>query len=186
MDEDKSVTVYGYNFPAGQTFTVKMGPYGTYALGGSKVGSLKIEKGGSFTKTYDIPNGLKGDGKIAIRMDSPQGFYSYNWFYNNPDAPVETPPVPGYTGYPTFNISAVEKNVSVSIVTYNLPAGQVFTVRMGEYGTLGVDGIVVGSLDSGKGGHDPLLQHSREAQRPWAHRHPHGLPCRAVCLQLVL
>ncbi len=151
---DTSVTIYGSNFPTDQTFTVRMGAYGTYALGGTVVGTKEPSSGSTFTATYNIPSGLAGAAKIAIRLDSPQGYYSYNWFNNNASAPSATavPAIPGYTGYPTFNISTVSKNTSVTVVTYNLPAGQTFTVRMGEYGTKGVGGIVVDSFDSGSGG----------------------------------
>jgi hypothetical protein len=33
---------------------------------------------------YPIPDFLKGEYKIAIRLESPySGYYAYNWFYNN-------------------------------------------------------------------------------------------------------
>ncbi len=32
---------------------------------------------------YTIPASLHGLDRIAIRMDSPEGYYSYNWFWNN-------------------------------------------------------------------------------------------------------
>ena len=148
----KNVTVHGENFPAGQTFTVKMGPYGTYALGGTKVGTIKIDSDGAFNRTFDIPDALANEAQVAIRMDSEQGYYSYNWFYNNPNAVKPTPPIPGYNGFPTFTITSVEEDESVSLVTYNLPPDQTFTIRMGAYGTYALDGVYVGTLDSGKGG----------------------------------
>ena len=71
------------NFPAGQTFTVRMGAYGTLAVGGIEVATTDSGDGGSFTATYNIPDSLKGSQRIAIRMDSPQGFFAFNWFWNN-------------------------------------------------------------------------------------------------------
>lgn len=53
---------------------------------------------------------------------------------------------------PTFTITAVDRNNTVTIVTYNFPAGETFTVSMNYYGTLGVGGVVVGSQNSGTGG----------------------------------
>lgn len=154
---DTSVTIYGYNFPADQTFTVRMGPYGTYALGGTVVGTKEPSSGTSFTATYNIPSSLVGANRIAIRLDSPQGYYSFNWFYNNTTTPATTstaipPAIPGYYGYPTFSISSVTKNVSVTVVTNNLPPNQTFTVRMGDYGTYALGGSVVDTFDSGTGG----------------------------------
>lgn len=157
VDKDVSVTITGSNFPADQTFTVRMGAFGTMGIGGTIVGTKDPASGSAFTATYTIPAALAGASKIAIRLESPQGYYSYNWFYNAP-APAATPaapagtPIPGYTGIPTFSISAVEKGISVTVLTNNFPAGQDFTVRMGEFGTLGIGGIVVATTASNGGG----------------------------------
>jgi hypothetical protein len=98
-------------------------------------------------------------------MDSPAGFFAYNWFYNNttgvvtpvpptvtPGGPTLTPTSPPFTGIPTFSIQAVERDVSVTILTNNFPPNQNFTVRMGPYGTAGIGGTVVTTTNSGAGG----------------------------------
>jgi hypothetical protein len=146
--EDTSVTIKTTNFPPDQDFTVRMGAFGTRAIGGEVVATTNSGTGGSFEKTYDIPADLAGSYKIAIRMDSPEGYFAYNWFYNNTAAA----PTSGYTGIPTFSIIGVSKDTSVTIKTTNFPADQEFTVRMGLMGTKAVDGIVVGTTDSGTGG----------------------------------
>lgn len=154
---DVSVTISGVNFPADQTFTVRMGAFGTLGIGGVVVGTKEPASGSSFTATYTIPASLVGASKIAIRLDSPQGYYSYNWFYNN-NAPVATPaapagtPAPVYTGIPTFTISSVVNDTSVTVQASNFPAGQTFTVRMGEFGTLALGGTVIGITSSSSGG----------------------------------
>lgn len=84
--KDSKVTIKTSNFPAKQTFTVRMGPAGTRAVNGTIVGTTDSGSGGAFEATYTIPEGLKGSSVISIRMDSPGGWYSYNWFWNN-DAP---------------------------------------------------------------------------------------------------
>jgi hypothetical protein len=149
-----SVTIAGTNFPPGQNFTVRMGPYGSYGVGGAVVGSYNTGSGAYFTSTYAIPSSLVGADKIAIRLESAAGPYSYNWFYNTGIAgatAVPGSPIPsGYSGYPTFDISSISAGSSVTILTHNMPVGQVFTVRMGDFGTLGIGGQVVGSTsDSG-------------------------------------
>jgi hypothetical protein len=160
---DTSVTIQTYNFPPGQTFTVRMGPYGSYGIGGTVVGTVDSGAGGSFAATYNIPDGLKRSAQIAIRMDSPQGYYSFNWFDNKvvtPTTPAATPttsptyvPVPStYYGYPYFYIASVVQNTSVTITGYNFPPGQTYTVTMGPYGSYGIGGIVVGTTSSGAGG----------------------------------
>ncbi len=153
-----SVKIQANNFPASQTFTVRMGAYGTLGVGGTVVATTESGPGGTFTAIYAIPAGLKTADKIAIRMDSDKGYYAYNWFYNTPLSATPTPggaaptAVPGYSGYPTFNISAVVEDDTVTIAASNFPAGQTFTIRMGKYGTLGVGGTVVATTDTGAGG----------------------------------
>jgi hypothetical protein len=143
VDKDVSVTIMTYNLPASQDFTVRMGAYGTLGIGGIVVKTTSSGVGGSQKLTYDIPVSLKGSKRIAIRMDSTKGYYAYNWFWNN-TAPGGTST--GYSGIPTFSITAVEKDVKVTLKTKNLPPSQTFTVRMGAYG-----GVIVGTVDSAAG-----------------------------------
>ena len=80
---NSTVVVHTSNFPANEKFTVTMGNFGTYALNGIVVATTDSGTGGSFEATYTIPDSLKGQGMIAIRMDNATGYYySYNWFYN--------------------------------------------------------------------------------------------------------
>jgi hypothetical protein len=150
---DNTVTIRTHNYPANQTFTVRMGEMGTLGVGGIVVGTLNSGAGGSLTATFDIPAQLHGRAQIAIRLDSPQGFFSYNWFFNSttPTAPAPSP-APGHAGVPTFSIQSVQRDQSVTIVTRNFPPNQTFTVRMGLMGTLGIGGQVVGTIESGAGG----------------------------------
>jgi len=157
--KDTSVTIKAHNFPAKDSFKVRMGMYGTLGIGGQVVTTTDSGTGGSFTATYTIPDKYKGLARIAIRLESPtSGYYAYNWFYNNTaPAPSSTPgptptPAPGYSGIPTFSIVSVDKDSSVTIKTKNFPAGDKFTVRMGKYGTLAIGGEVVATTDSGTGG----------------------------------
>jgi hypothetical protein len=186
--QNSSVTVQTYNFPPNQTFTVRMGPYGTLGIGGIVVATFDSGAGGAFQATYAIPAALAGSYQIAIRMDSNMGYYAYNWFYNSSTgttAPTSTPvtastavptvtpggptavptittvpstavpttiPGTGYGGIPSFSVTAVVQNQTVTILTNNYPPNQDFTVRMGQYGTLGIGGIVVATTNSGAGG----------------------------------
>lgn len=152
---DTSVTITTKHFPANDTFTVTMGEMGTKGVNGIVVTSQASGAGGSFTATYNIPEALKGRKLIAIRLQSPtSGYYSYNWFYNNTTGTNPPPPDPTPEPFkiPTFKIDAVVKGDTVTITTANFPANDTFTVRMGYIGTRGVNGIVVGTQDSGAGG----------------------------------
>ncbi len=159
--EDKNVTIKTNNLPSKDTFKVTMGPMGTKGIGGTVVDILDSGTGGSKKYTFDIPSGLDGSYKIAIRMESStSGYFAYNWFYNNttdgatqPPAPGATPtPKPGYSGYPTFNILSVVRDTSVKVQAYNLPSNDSFNVTMGPMGTKGVGGIKVDTVNSGNGG----------------------------------
>jgi len=82
--QDWSVTIQTTtNYPANNTFTVRMGPYGSLGVNGVIVGFTNSGRGGIFTATYIIPEALRGSDRIHIRMDGENGFFSYNWFYNN-------------------------------------------------------------------------------------------------------
>jgi hypothetical protein len=53
-------------------------------VGGVKVDTVNSGTGGAQTYTFTIPDSLKGDSRIAIRLQSPtSGYFSYNWFYNS-------------------------------------------------------------------------------------------------------
>ncbi|MFN2304528.1 MAG: hypothetical protein ACK2TV_12440, partial [Anaerolineales bacterium] len=138
------------NFPADKDFKVLMGKMGTKGVDGILVTTIDSGDGGIFEETFDIPEDLKGDYRIAIRLESTTGgFYAYNWFYNN-TSPSDTLPA-GYTGIPTFTIIGVTKDESVKIKTNNFPADLDFKVFMGKMGTKGIDGTLITTIDSGDG-----------------------------------
>ena len=150
--EDETVTIMTNNFPAEKDFDVLMGKMGTKGVDGILVTTINSGEGGAFSQTFNIPDDLLGEYQIAIRLQTKDGyFYAYNWFYNNTSD--ETPaPDPGYSGIPTFSITAVVKDNTVTIETNNFPAEKEFDVLMGEMGTKGVDGILVTTISSGEGG----------------------------------
>lgn len=149
---NSTVTIQTANFPPNDTFNVLMGKFGTQAINGTKVGTLNSGSGGSLSATFNIPAGLQGRNKIAIRLQSPtSGYFSYNWFYNYNSSGTSSGSS-GYTGIPTFSISSVSPDKTVTIQTNNFPKNMKFDVLMGAYGTQGINGIKVATLDSGNGG----------------------------------
>lgn len=80
---NKRVTIQTEDFPPLSTFSVTMGRYGTKGIGGIEVATTESGSGGSFNATYQIPYALRSHDRIAIRLQSEAGYYSYNWFYNN-------------------------------------------------------------------------------------------------------
>jgi hypothetical protein len=80
---NKQVTIRTRDFPPYQEFKVTMGEMFTKGIAGIQVDETYSGSGGSFKATYSIPKSLRGLDRIAIRLESPAGFFSYNWFYNN-------------------------------------------------------------------------------------------------------
>jgi 3-methyladenine DNA glycosylase Tag len=148
---DQKVTILTSNFPANYDFQVMMGAYGTLGVGGTLVATTNSGTGGAFQATYTIPAVLAGSQRIAIRMQSTTGgFFAYNWFWNNTTATgTSTPP---YSGFPTFSVSSVVVDTTVTVAMLNLPANYTFNVLMGAFGTLGIGGTQVASFNSGTGG----------------------------------
>lgn len=142
---DSNVTILAQNFPPYQDFVVLMGKNGTLGINGIPVATTNSGFSGAFSATYPIPEALKGERRIAIRLQSPQGYFSYNWFWNNLAEPAPA-------AIPLMAIESVVVNESVTVRTYNFPAGRTFLVRMGPNGTLGIDGTPVGTIDSALGG----------------------------------
>jgi hypothetical protein len=151
---DKSVTIATQNFPVNDRFEVLMGYMGSRGIGGIVVDTVSSATGGSLVYTFAIPISLRGLPQIAIRLQSVTGsnYYAYNWFFNSSGGsygwPV-SPPVPGYSGFPTFTIDSVLRDQTVTIITHNLPPNDRFQVTMGLFGTRGIGGSIVGTIDSG-------------------------------------
>jgi hypothetical protein len=158
VDKDKSVTIKTSDFPAKDSFDVRMGVFGTKGINGKLIETIDSGKGGTFTANFKIPVSLQGSERIAIRLESNTGskYFAYNWFYNNTSGSNPGNPSNGYTGFPTFTIVNVARNDSVTIKTSNLPKNDTFDVYMGKIGTRGLNGIKVDTTSSGEGGSQTL------------------------------
>lgn len=153
------VTVETSNFPENLDFDVTIGPYGSYGLKGTIVTTTNSGKGGTFTATYNIPAEFKDSARLAIRLqNATKGYYAYNWFENMvPTAEATTVAVsktviPGYTGFPSFTITQVETDKSVSIDAKNFPSKADVDVTMNIVGVKNTSGYKVTSLNTGDKG----------------------------------
>lgn len=166
VTRNNSVTISGVNFPPNQTFTVRMGPYGGYGVGGA-VSTTAVNTGnGSFTTSIAIPAAVQNFSRIAMRLDNGSIYYSYNWFWNNttnPAAPAldqrETAPkLPAAntrTVNPTIGIEQIEGE-TVSFQTYDFPANHTFNVFMGSRGSGGYSDYI-GTFNSGDGSNQVVM-----------------------------
>lgn len=80
--EDETVTIKTNHFPANTKFYVRMGEMGTKGIDGILVDTINSGRGGSFIVTFEIPRKFYGEEQIAIRLESNNGYFSYNWFEN--------------------------------------------------------------------------------------------------------
>jgi hypothetical protein len=84
VEGGQSVTIKVKNLPAQDKFNVMMNYYGTLGENGTIVDSFLTGDGGKITATFQIPDYLKDQASIAIRLESPySGYYAYNWFINS-------------------------------------------------------------------------------------------------------
>jgi len=81
---NSTVTIRVRNLPPDDKFQVLMGNYGTRGINGIKVDTFDTGDGGNQTLTFNIPSGVKGHARIAIRLRSTtgSGFFAFNWFFN--------------------------------------------------------------------------------------------------------
>jgi hypothetical protein len=158
VQKDQTVTIKTNNFPKNDTFKVLMNYMGTQGKNGIKVATVSSGAGGVMTFTFNIPDALKGQYKIAIRLASTtgSGYFAYNWFFNNTAGSGGTGGIPGYSGFPTFSITAVTRNKTVTVLAKNLPPNTDFNVLMGYMGTRGVGGYYVTTFNTGTGGTQTL------------------------------
>lgn len=166
--QNETVTIKGSNFPANQSFAVRMGGFGALGINGALSDTSVSSDDGSFTAEVAIPAGVKDVSRVAIRLDG-AGYYSYNWFWNTSTGVAavtdeanssnenrETSSSFGsstdqqaYTGVPSLTFEKVEGE-QVTVKTGNFPPNQTFFVTMGSYQTAG-RGPSVGSIASGDG-----------------------------------
>ncbi|MBC8506073.1 MAG: hypothetical protein ISR58_07475 [Anaerolineales bacterium] len=153
--EDATVTVQGYNFPPNDTFYVRMNYMGTQGKSGVIVETITSDSSGNLTDTtYPIPSELDGEYQIALRIISPaSGYFAYNWFYNNSSGTGGIPTTTtGYSGIPTFAITAVKRDINVTIGPTNFPPNDTFWVRMNWMHTQGIAGVVVQTVTTDANG----------------------------------
>jgi hypothetical protein len=147
--EDQTVTIEARNLPAGVRFDVLLNRIGTMGVNGIKVGTLTARSSGTAIATFDIPWQMHDRPKVAIRIESRDGEYAYNWFYN---ATSDSDTGGDQDGNFSISVLSVVEDESVTIRTRSFPANTRFAVYMYRKGNLVDDGIRVATFNSGAGG----------------------------------
>lgn len=157
--KDTEVTVQAFNFPADTDFHVTMGRLGTEGIGGFIVGSENSGETGDFYATFEIPGQLQGEQYIAIRFQSKtSGHFAYDFFpnldgYNFANNNITVAGSGDWVlpigTYPNTVINSSVLNTSVTVSGFNFTKNDTYNVYMGAYGTAGVGGILVGTVNAG-------------------------------------
>jgi hypothetical protein len=113
-----------------QTYTVKKGEY---------LSLIAKRYGISWRALAEINN-----------IKSPWVIYAGEKLCISEEGTITPTPQPGTI--PTFSIVSVDRDKSVTIKTRDFPAKESFDVLMGPFGTKGIGGKLVETIDSGKGG----------------------------------
>ncbi len=155
VEKDTTVRIRTSNFPSNVLFEVSIGRLSGNVYEWIKVADLDSDKGGAFTKNFDIPAQFAGTSQLIIRVTQPKKSIKVKRWFSNITTQYGTggiyTPI-GYSGIPTIWIASVVRNSTVTIQTRNFPAGLKFDVLMGPMGTRAVNGYYVGTIDSGAGG----------------------------------
>lgn len=159
--EDESVTISTNLFPKNELYYVYMGLRGTMGINGTLVTKLYTGDGGTFKAKFYIPEELKGEEIISIRLESQDSpYYCYNWFYNVTAASSSTNTTTTTTtsstylpnDFPTFTILEVVKGESVKVETKYFPTNDMFGVYMKDGVSTAKTWYYVAGLNSGDGG----------------------------------
>lgn len=147
--EDQSVTIRTRDFPAQTKFTVWMGLATRKAVGGFEAAAFDSGKGGVVEATFPIPEGIRGERIIGVRVESDNGYFTaYNWFFNRDQAGL----IPAETVAPSLSFSEVKKNQTVTVEAAGLPPLSLFRVRVGPHETFYRDYVSVDPVQSDQAG----------------------------------
>ena len=162
--KDNYVTIKTQSVPSNVFFNVSMGhKKSDGSITWEALADLDTGNGGTFKTSINIPASLQGKTNLVLRLKQVKKngkVFKYTQYFSN--SSYTSSGTGGYVGpyyggyyyhsIPTFSITQVRRNNTVTIRTHNFPASVTFDVLMGPMGTRGVGGYHVGTLHSGSGG----------------------------------
>lgn len=144
VKKSESVTIKMKDFPVRTKFTLKMAKVGKKAVDGAVIAEFNTEKGGTFEKTFQIPENLKNELIIAIRVDSVDHYAAENWFFNEDKYAKVT----DKAKQPAMTFSGVQKDTSFKLEVKNLVPNTAYLVRVGPHYTFYRDYVSTGTIKS--------------------------------------
>jgi hypothetical protein len=127
----QSVTIRTRDFPIRTKFTARIDVIGRGAENGPVVSEFNTEQGGVLEMSLSIPEALRNELILAVRVESKDGYLATNWFINEDMAYKPKDP----QVKPALSFTGVKKNQSVTVAGKNFPPGFSFAVRAGPYYT---------------------------------------------------
>jgi len=82
VDKNNQIVVEAVNFPANQTWTVRVGPYYSFRGDAVEVTSFTSKAGGTFRFIIPLPAVVQDVDWVSVRLDSDQKYLAYNAFFN--------------------------------------------------------------------------------------------------------
>ena len=142
VKEDTHVIIKMINFPLNEEIDVLMGEFGTQGVDGTLVSSFTMSGIDDGIMLFEIPEGLKSEAMIDIRLESQDSDLVLFTSFENTTGGCGgiSDGEDDYTGIPTFKITDVVAGESVTILTNNFPENYVFKVMMGKMWTQGKEG----------------------------------------------
>ncbi len=101
VDKNRVITVQARDFPANQTFKIRVGPFVGFFKNYVEVGTINSGTGGDFKFNVNLPDKVRDVDKITVRLDSTStGVYAYNVFTNTTSGSISTTATPSTTTTP--------------------------------------------------------------------------------------
>lgn len=82
VEKNNEILVEAVNFPADQTWDVRIGPYDGFFPNNVTVGQINAPAGGTFRFVVKLPELVQDVDLISLRLDSQNKQHVYNAFYN--------------------------------------------------------------------------------------------------------
>lgn len=122
VKQDQQIVVEAVNFPANQTWTVRVGTYYGFREDNVTVDTFTSTNGGTFRFIVHLPSVVQGADWVSVRLDSTNKNYVYNAFYNLDRGDATTTGVqPTTTGSVTSTPVPAASTCSVVSVTTTAP-----------------------------------------------------------------
>lgn len=143
---DKRFTLHTYKFPNREKFEVFIAPYGQMSWNAESVGYLITDmSGGEVVQTFAIPSGMTGYNSYSVHLKSIKSGKQFDTWFSN--ATLGTGGASATVSADLdFAVSSLVQNKTITLTFYHVNAGERYRVFVGEYGSKGDGGSMIGAF----------------------------------------